>query len=102
MLAFLSMALFIYGAMHLYALAKVWQAFPHSLALGLALVFGGLLMTLSPLLAWFIEKQNWHNTTAFASWVIYSWMGFLFLFFRSHWHSTSFMRWRYSRVSNGH
>lgn len=80
MLAFLTVALLIYGTMHIYALSKVWSAFPHSVALGLALALGGLVMTFSPLILWQMAKQNWHHTTVIASWVIYTWMGFLFLF----------------------
>ena len=80
MLTFLSMALLIYGAMHLYALGKMWLAFRHSLGPTLALALWGLVMTLSPLILWQMTKQNWHGTAAIASWVIYLWMGFLFLF----------------------
>ena len=81
MLAFLSVALLIYGAMHIYALGKVWLVFPHSFWLGLILALVGLVMTLSPLIIWFMEKQSWHGATVVASWVIYIWMGFLLLFF---------------------
>lgn len=80
MLAFLSVAFLVYGAMHLYALSKVWLVFPHSLGLGLALVLGGLLLTLSPLLIWLMESQSWHGATLATSWVAFVWMGFLFLF----------------------
>lgn len=80
MLAFLSVALSIYGAMHFYALGKVWQAFPHSLWLGSALLLVGLAMTLSPLIPWQLSRQNWHGATAVTSWAVYLWMGFLFLF----------------------
>lgn len=80
MLTFLSVAFLIYGTMHLYALSKVWLAFPHSLVLGLTLVLFGLVMTFSPLILWQIAKQNWHGATVVSSWVTYLWMGFLFLF----------------------
>ncbi len=80
MLAFLSVALLVYGTMHFYALSKVWLVFSHSLGLGLALALGGLVMTLSPLIIWFMEKQSWHGATVVAFWVTYIWMGFLFLF----------------------
>lgn len=80
MLAFLSVAFLIYGAMHIYALSKVWLVFPHSWGLGLALALGGLVMTLSPLIIWFMEKQSWHGATVVTSWASYLWMGFLFLF----------------------
>ncbi|MGA8147614.1 MAG: metallophosphoesterase [Gallionellaceae bacterium] len=80
MLAFLSMALLIYGAMHIYALGKLWLAFPHSTELGLVLALWGLVMTVSPLILWQMAKQNWHGATVISSWVTYIWMGFLFLF----------------------
>ncbi len=66
--------------MHIYALGKVWLAFPHSLAFGSALVFWGLVMTLSPFMLWFLARQNWYTASAVISWVAYLWMGFLFLF----------------------
>lgn len=78
MLTFLTVALTIYGVMHLYALSKVWLAFPH--LSGLALVIWGLVMTFSPLIVWQIEKLNWHNATVVTSWLVYIWMGLLFLF----------------------
>ena len=80
MLTFLSVAFLIYGSMHLYALGKVWMAFPHSLALGLALTLVGIVLTFSPLLVWFLERQSWHHATVAAAWVSYTWMGYLFLF----------------------
>ena len=80
MLTFLSVAFSIYGAMHLYAFSKVWLAFPHSLGLSLALALVGLVMTLSPLILWQLTKQNWHGAAIVTSWVIYIWMGYLFLF----------------------
>ena len=80
MLTFLSVAFSIYGAMHIYALGKVWLAFPHSMGLALALLLGGLVMTLSPLLLWQLTRQNWHSATVVISWMVYLWMGFLFLF----------------------
>lgn len=80
MLTFLSVALLIYGSMHLYALGKVWMAFPHSFGLGLALTLAGIALTCSPLLVWYLERQSWHRTTVATAWVSYTWMGYLFLF----------------------
>jgi predicted MPP superfamily phosphohydrolase len=80
MLIFLSAAFLIYGSMHLYAFGKLWMTLPHSLALGLALTLAGTFLTFSPLLVWFLEKQNWHRVTLTAAWVSYVWMGYLFLF----------------------
>ncbi|MGE5321153.1 MAG: metallophosphoesterase [Hyphomicrobiaceae bacterium] len=80
MLTFLSVALLIYGSMHLYALGKLWLSFPHSLAVGLALTLAGIALTFSPLLVWFLERQSWHRATVATAWLSYTWMGYLFLF----------------------
>jgi uncharacterized protein len=80
MLAFISMALLIYGSMHLYAFGKVWLVLPHSVGLALALVFVGLVMTVSPLILWQMIQLNWHGASVISSWVAYIWMGLLFLF----------------------
>jgi uncharacterized protein len=80
MLFFLSIALLIYGSMHLYALGKVWMAFPHSFGLGLALMVAGIILTLSPLIVRFLERQRWHRATVVVAWASYTWMGYLFLF----------------------
>lgn len=80
MLAFLGLFFLIYGGLHWYALGKVWQALPHTLALGAGLTAWGVLMTGAPLLIWFLVKHEWHAAAAVVSWVAYCWMGFLFLF----------------------
>lgn len=81
MLTFMSVALLIYGSMHLYAFGKMWMAFPHTFGLGLALILAGIALTFSPLLVWYMERQSWHGATVATAWVSYTWMGFLFLFF---------------------
>lgn len=81
MLTFLSVAFLIYASMHLYALGKVWLSFPHSWTLGLALALAGIVLTFSPLLVWFLERQSWHRATVATAWASYTWMGYLFLFF---------------------
>ncbi len=80
MLIFLSVALLIFGSMHLYMFSKIWMSFPHSFALGLALTLAGIALTFSPLLVWFMERQNCQRATVPTAWVIYAWMGYLFLF----------------------
>lgn len=80
MIVFLSVALTIYGVMHIYALSKVWYAFPHSTALVFTLFFTGIALTLSPFILWYLSRQNWHGAYAVISWLVYTWMGFLFLF----------------------
>jgi predicted MPP superfamily phosphohydrolase len=81
MLTFMSVALLIYGSMHLYAFGKVWMAFPHSFGLALALMLAGIVLTFSPLLVWYMERQGWHGAAVVTAWTSYTWMGFLFLFF---------------------
>ncbi len=80
MLTFMSVALLIYGSMHLYVLGKVWMSFPHSFGLALALILAGIVLTFSPLFVWFLERQSWHRATVATAWVSYTWMGFLYLF----------------------
>ena len=80
MLTFLGVAFLFYASMHLYAFGKVWMALPHSWALGLALALAGIVLTFSPLLVWFLERQSWHRATVATAWVSYTWMGYLFLF----------------------
>ncbi|HQS58071.1 MAG: hypothetical protein B7Y56_03890 [Gallionellales bacterium 35-53-114] len=80
MLTFMSVALLIYGSMHLYALSKVWLVLPHTAWLAAALVLAGFVLTLSPLILWQIARLNLHTATLLTSWASYLWMGFLFLF----------------------
>jgi predicted MPP superfamily phosphohydrolase len=80
MIIFLSVALTIYGVMHIYALSKVWYAFPHSTTLVFALFLTGVALTLSPFILWYLTRQNWHGAYVVISWIVYIWMGFLFLF----------------------
>ena len=80
MLTFLGVALLIYGSMHLYALGKVWMVLPRSFGLTLALTLAGVVLTLSPLMVWFLERQSWHRATVATAWVSYTWMGYPFSF----------------------
>ncbi len=80
MLTFLSVAFLIYGSMHLYALSKLWLALPHSAGLAIALLLAGIVLTLSPLLLWQLGRLNWHGASVVASWLVYLWMAFVFLF----------------------
>lgn len=80
MWAFFGIAFLIYGLMHLYAFAKIWQALPHSAPLAVALALLGLALTLSPFTLWFAARQKGRGATDFLSWPIYLWMGFAVLF----------------------
>lgn len=81
MLTFLSAAFLVYGSMHLYVLGKAWRIFPYSFGLTLALALAGIVLTLSPVIVWTLERQSWHRVTVAAAWMSYIWMGYLFLFF---------------------
>ena len=76
----MGIAFLVYGSFHLYAFAKVWMAYPHSLALGLALAFGALVLTFLPSVVWRLERRNLQAVTVATAWVSYTWMGYLFLF----------------------
>ncbi len=78
---FISAALLVYGAMHLYAFGKVWRIFPRSLWLAMALILGGVALTLSPMAIRRLESHGWHDTAAVAAWGCYIWMGFIGLLF---------------------
>jgi uncharacterized protein len=80
MLTFISIALTVYGAMHFYALHKIWLAFTHSAGLAAVLFLLGIVMTLSPLILWQLTRHNLHGAIALTSWIIYLWLGFIFLF----------------------
>jgi uncharacterized protein len=80
MLTFFGIVFLIYGGMHLYALSKVWLAFPHSTALGATLILAGLLLSLSPLFLFYASRQHWHGVVAVMSWPVYVWMGYILLF----------------------
>jgi hypothetical protein len=56
------------------------MVFPHSWATGLASGLAGVVLILSPLLVWFLEREGWHRATVATDWVSYTWMGYLFLF----------------------
>lgn len=81
MLSFISVALLVYGSMHLYAFGKVWRVFPHSPRLALVLALAGVVLTFSPIIIHYMEGQGWHSATLIGAWAGYTWMGFLFLFF---------------------
>ena len=65
----MGIAFLVYGSFHLYAFAKVWMAYPHSLALGLALAFGALVLTFLPSVVWRLERRNLQAVTVATAWV---------------------------------
>lgn len=72
MLSFMTVALVVYGSMHLYAFGKVWQAYPHSLGLALALTLAGIVLTFSPFIVWYLERQSWHSAAVVNAWATYT------------------------------
>lgn len=80
MLTFIAMFLLVYGAMHFYLAGKIWFACPHSWGLSATLIAAGVILSFSPLLVWFMERQGWHRAAAIAAWTSYGWMAYVFLF----------------------
>ncbi len=80
MLIFLTIFVIVYGLMHVYALHKVWKAFPPSRALKVCLIFVGVVLTVSPIFVRVLEKNDWHRSATVLAWCAYSWMGYMLLF----------------------
>lgn len=80
MLIFLGIVISVYGAMHFYAFAKVWQLLPHTAVWLWSLTLFGGILTLSPFLLWQLARLNLHGATIVISWMVYLWMAYLFLF----------------------
>ncbi len=81
MLIFLGIVFLVYGSLHLYALGKLWQLLPHSPGMAALVITAGILLTLTPFIVWYLERQHWHRATTLAAWASYLWMGYVFLFF---------------------
>lgn len=81
MLIFLSVALLFYGALHGYALRKIFRAFSLSKPARLALALVALFLTLSPFGVRLLEKSDYHSAAVITAWISYPWMGYVLLFF---------------------
>lgn len=81
MVLFLSTFFLLYGALHFFAFLKVKAAFALGVRGGffLALLMAG--MTVAPLIIRLLEKQGHESTARLLSYVGYTWMGILLLFF---------------------
>ena len=72
----------IYGGIQLYFSTKLIHAFELAGTGWLLAIGWALLITLSPLLLWRLERcANCHVVAAASAWIIFGWMGFSFLFF---------------------
>ncbi|WP_018078943.1 metallophosphoesterase [Thiobacillus denitrificans] len=81
MVAMLSIFFLLYGGMHAYVFAKLEAALGLAPVGGLAVAAWMALMTLLPLIVWWLEQRQWHALVWVGAWVGYIWMGFIFLFF---------------------
>jgi len=81
LLLLLSMFFVLYGAVHVYAFAKVKTAFAIGLHSSLLLGVWMAVMTVAPILIRLLEKHGYDLQARLLSHVGYLWMGFIFLFF---------------------
>ena len=78
---FLLVIFSIYGAVHAYAFLKVRAAFPLGVIGSILLGMFMAAMTVSPVMVRILEKYGYGVMARSLSWVAYTWMGVLFLFF---------------------
>ena len=71
----------IYGGMHLYALQRLRAAFPFRLRAAPLLYLFMCLMVAAPVLVRFLERSGAEDAARVFSYVGYSWMGVIWLFF---------------------
>ena len=81
MLLLLSVFFVLYGAVNIYAFAKVKAAFAVGLHNSLLLGVWMAVMTVAPILIRLLEKHGFDLQARLLSHVGYLWMGFIFLFF---------------------
>ncbi|RJX30728.1 MAG: metallophosphoesterase [Oxalobacter sp.] len=81
MLLFLSIFIVVYGLMHFYAFRKAWKAFPQSRVLMGSLILAGIALTIAPILVRILERNDWHRLASVTAWSVYTWMGYLVVFF---------------------
>jgi predicted MPP superfamily phosphohydrolase len=71
----------LYATMQFYVLVKADAALALTWPVLTLLSAWTALMTVAPLLVWRWEQHGWHRTVVIGSWIGYSWMGAIFLFF---------------------
>jgi predicted MPP superfamily phosphohydrolase len=73
----------LYSSLHYYIFTKIRDAFSFTILSSILLLSFMLLMVISPLLVWFLEKHGYESLARMTAYVGYIWMGFAFLFFAS-------------------
>ncbi len=81
MAALLSVFFLLYGGIQVYAFTKANAALGLAPVGRLTVAAWMVLMTLLPLILWWLEKRERHALVWIGAWVGYTWMGFIFLFF---------------------
>ncbi|OHB70794.1 MAG: metallophosphoesterase [Planctomycetes bacterium RBG_16_43_13] len=81
MYIFLLTFFLLYGAMHLYAFLKARAAIAFSANTGIYLILFMTVMVFSPFIIRFSERLELNLFARFMSYISYTWMGILFLFF---------------------
>ena len=71
----------LYTSLHYYIFTKIRDAFSLTILSSILLLSFMLLMVVSPLLVWFLEKHGYESLARMTAYVGYTWMGFAFLFF---------------------
>jgi predicted MPP superfamily phosphohydrolase len=79
---FLFLVFFLYGGIQLYCASWAIHAFDLAGSGRLLANAWALLMTLGPLLLWRLQREpGFHGLGVISAWILFSWMGFSFLFF---------------------
>lgn len=81
MILFLLSFFLLYGGVHLLFYVRLKAAFQLTPWVHAAVVIGLLVMFISPLLVRLFERQGYEGAACFLSYLGYSWMGVIFLFF---------------------
>lgn len=73
----------LYSSIHYYIFTEIRDAFSLTILSSFLLLPFMLLMVVSPLLVWYLEKHGYEYLARMTAYVGYTWMGFAFLFFTS-------------------
>jgi len=73
----------LYSALHYYIFTKIRDAFSLTILSSFLLLSFMLLMVVSPLLVWFLEKHGYQSLARMAAYAGYTWMALAFLLFAS-------------------
>jgi hypothetical protein len=81
MILFLLSFFLLYGGIHLFLYVRLKAAFPLTTWVHAAVVLSLLVLFISPILVRLFERQGYEGAACFLSYLGYSWMGVVFLFF---------------------